>query len=95
MTNMNRKSKSLVGLAGIAMAVVISLPYATTEKGTLSCQCEPNVAFDHTLPLSHPVNRCAASQSDAVSWFSWFSGKSGSYQFHFIDLLELLSRTKD
>jgi hypothetical protein len=27
-----------------------------------------------------------------TSWMSWFSGQSSSAQFHFIDLLELLSR---
>jgi len=27
-----------------------------------------------------------------TSWASWFSGQSSSAQFHFIDLLELLSR---
>jgi hypothetical protein len=26
------------------------------------------------------------------SWYSWFQGKSRSTQFHFVDLLELLSR---
>ncbi len=26
------------------------------------------------------------------SWFSWLQGKSRSAQFHFVDLLELLSR---
>lgn len=26
------------------------------------------------------------------SWYSWFQGKSRSTQFHYVDLLELLSR---
>ncbi|MGJ8682383.1 hypothetical protein [Paraglaciecola sp.] len=92
---MNRKSKSFLSLTGVAFATVLGLSYASPQEGSLFCHCETNISFDHNLPLSHPVNRCASSQSDAVSWSSWISGKSSSYQFHFIDLLELLSRTKD
>lgn len=95
MTIMIRKSKSLVSLTGVAFAAVLSLSYASPEEGNLFCSCEANISFDHTLPLSHPVNRCASMQSEGVSWTSWFSGRSSSYQFHFIDLLELLSRTND
>lgn len=32
------------------------------------------------------------TQAPQPSWSSWFSGNSRSTQFHFIDLLELLSR---
>jgi hypothetical protein len=42
--------------------------------------------------MSHPINRCAKEQADVISWSSWVSGNSTSYQMHFIDLLELLSR---
>ncbi|MEI8649397.1 hypothetical protein P4S73_18325 [Paraglaciecola sp. Hal342] len=42
--------------------------------------------------MSHPINRCAKEQVDVISWSSWVSGNSTSYQMHFIDLLELLSR---
>ena len=35
------------------------------------------------------ATNCSNSQQ---SWFSWFQGKSRSTQFHFVDLLELLSR---
>lgn len=34
--------------------------------------------------------QCLATQQQ--SWFSWFQGNSRSTQFHFVDLLELLSR---
>ncbi len=34
--------------------------------------------------------QCMATQQQ--SWFSWFQGNSRSTQFHFVDLLELLSR---
>lgn len=85
----------LIRLTAVAFVAVLSFSYSSQNQGTLFCHCKPDLAFDHTLPLSHPINRCASTQSGAVSWYSWISGKSGSYQFHFIDLLELLSRTKD
>lgn len=32
--------------------------------------------------------------AERVSWVSWLTGRSTSYRFHFLDLLELLSRHK-
>lgn len=29
-----------------------------------------------------------------VSWLTWLTGRSTSYRFHFLDLLELLSRNE-
>ncbi|MBZ9611181.1 hypothetical protein [Rheinheimera maricola] len=31
-------------------------------------------------------------EAEQQNWFKWFKGKSRSTQFHFVDLLELLSR---
>lgn len=36
------------------------------------------------------IQECISSGQQ--NWYSWFQGKSRSTQFHFIDLLELLSR---
>ena len=33
-------------------------------------------------------------QAEQVSWMSWLTGRSSSYRFHYLDLLELLSRQK-
>ncbi|MGB0214674.1 MAG: hypothetical protein ACPF9E_04385 [Alteromonas oceani] len=33
-------------------------------------------------------------EAEQVSWVSWLTGRSTSYRFHFLDLLELLSRHK-
>ncbi|MDU0352796.1 hypothetical protein RS130_01630 [Paraglaciecola aquimarina] len=94
---MNRKIASICSLSGLGLIAILTLGNVSSslDEGQLFCKCEPNIAFNHTLPLSHPINKCAATQSDAVSWSSWIKGSSSSYQFHFIDLLELLSRTKD
>ncbi|AGH47143.1 hypothetical protein [Paraglaciecola psychrophila] len=95
---MNRKSKSLftlygLTLTGLVAAAMLSVSQSSLDDKNVFCGNLENVALDHELPVSHPVNRCAANQQQGVSWSEWFSGRSSSYQFHFIDLLELLSRS--
>jgi hypothetical protein len=95
---MNRKSKSLftrtgVTLTGIVTVAILSVSQASLDDRNFFCGSLVNLSIDHNLPVSHPINRCATEQSQGVSWSSWFSGRSSSYQFHFIDLLELLSRS--
>jgi hypothetical protein len=95
---MNRKSKSFltltgVTLTGIAAAAILSVSQVSIDDRNVFCGNLDKVVLDHGLPVSHPVNRCAADQSQGVSWSEWFTGRSRSYQFHFIDLLELLSRS--
>jgi hypothetical protein len=95
---MNRNSKSLftltgVTLSGLAAVAILSFSQSSLDDRNMFCGNLENVVLDHELPISHPVNRCAANQPQGVSWSEWFSGRSSSYQFHFIDLLELLSRS--
>jgi hypothetical protein len=97
---MNRKSKSLftltgVTLTGLAVVVILSGPQSSLDDKNVFCRHSENVVLDLELPVSHLVNRCATDQSHGISWSSWFSGHSSSYQFHFIDLLELLSRPRN
>jgi hypothetical protein len=56
------------------------------------CEFQPVTEFNPQLPASHVQNQCARIRDDVteVSWFSWIAGKSPSFQFHFLDLLELL-----
>jgi hypothetical protein len=89
---MIRKSKKLYLLCGTAMAVMLSYAQFPTDDGSAFCSCSQGVAFATELPMSHPINRCASAGVAQVSWISWISGRSNSYQFHFLDLLELLSR---
>jgi hypothetical protein len=89
---MNRKSKGLFTISGFALTAVLAFGQTSENEGSMFCSCPQTVNFDHQLPMSHPINRCATEQSSEVSWSSWISGRSTSYQFHFIDLLELLSR---
>jgi hypothetical protein len=94
---MNRKSKSLFTLTGVtltslATVAILSLSQVSSGNRSAFCGNSKNIILDQELPVSHPVNRCAGVQSQGVSWSQWFTGRSSSYQFHFIDLLELLSR---
>lgn len=95
---MNRNSKSLftftgVTFTGLATVAILSVSQVSSDNRNAFCGNLENVVLAQELPVSHPVNRCAASQSKGVSWSQWFTGRSSSYQFHFIDLLELLSRS--
>tara|TARA_R110002153_G_scaffold3042_5_gene14412 strand:- start:7277 stop:7579 length:303 start_codon:yes stop_codon:yes gene_type:complete len=97
---MNKKSKSLctltgVTLTGLVVVAILNVSMIRLDERNVFCGDLDNVVLDHDFPVSHPVNRCAAEQSQGVSWSEWFTGRSSSYQFHFIDLLELLSRSQN
>lgn len=89
---MNRKSKASLSTLGAMFFVVLMGAQMSFVKGDSLCANFDEVEFSHDLPMSHPLNRCASEQKNDVSWTSWFSGRSSSYQFHYLDLLELLSR---
>ncbi|MEP0355338.1 MAG: hypothetical protein ABJH06_12335 [Paraglaciecola sp.] len=86
------RSTAFIGV--MVIAVFGSLNLSNYQQLSFA-DCPKSVTFQNSLPLSHPINRCAAQESQSISWSSWFTGHSSSYQFHFIDLLELLSRTPD
>lgn len=95
---MNWTSKSLftltgVALSGLAAVAILNFSQVSIDDSNVFCGNLENAVLDQELPISHPVNRCAGEQSQGVSWTEWFTGRSSSYQFHFIDLLELLSRS--
>ena len=80
-------------LTGLAAVAVLNVIQVSSYDKNVFCGNLENVVFDHELPINHPVNKCAVQQSQGVSWTEWFTGRSSSYQFHFIDLLELLYRS--
>jgi hypothetical protein len=88
-------------LAAIFSVIAFITLAATTVSAknnltSLACGCSYAIELDISLPLSHPKNRCAEGNGNTsnkdVSWFTWLSGKAKSHQFHYLDLLELLSR---
>ena len=53
----------------------------------------PTIFSNHhcqSLQASTAVEECINVVQQ--NWYSWFQGKSRSTQFHYVDLLELLSR---
>ncbi|MDP5129699.1 MAG: hypothetical protein NWQ54_02370 [Paraglaciecola sp.] len=79
-------------MCGSLMVVMLTYAQFPKDEGSVFCSCSQGIAFETQLPMSHPINRCASASVAQVSWMSWVSGRSNSYQFHFLDLLELLSR---
>ena len=83
---MNRKSKGKVLLASAGSAVLAIAMYAQTSGVHLAttANCE-RATMSEELSVA-----CNQTLSEQVSWADWLVGKSRGYQFHFLDLLELL-----
>ena len=92
---MKRKIRFSVILSSAFVAVFLSAFTLHAREGLATCACSNNVKIDKSLPMSHPTNRCATQQTSEVSWTSWFLGNGHNSQFHFLDLLELLTRNSD
>lgn len=78
-----------LSLAGGVIAAVImmaALPQSTSE---CNWQSQMNVQTRSSISISDQMRVCDDDVTE-VSWYSWLAGKSASYQFHFLDLLELL-----
>ncbi|MCU7553321.1 hypothetical protein OCL06_01775 [Alteromonas sp. ASW11-19] len=72
-------------VAGLGLAGAVTV----TEPETV-CEFQPEQQFDARLPASHIQNQCSRVNMGEVSWLSWVAGRSLSYDFHYLDLLELL-----
>ncbi|MBW8190013.1 hypothetical protein K0504_03115 [Neiella marina] len=87
---------SSVSALVVTVAIGASMVYqsqAANTAGLMACDCESGVSYDNALPSSHPTNQCAiAASNPSTSWYGWAIGSSRSTSFHFLDLLELLSR---
>ena len=92
---MNRISKGAISLFSSAALAAFVFAQVPDQEGLVFCSCSDTASFDHELPMSHPINRCATERNTSVSWSAWFSGRSNPGQFHYLDLLELLSRDSE
>lgn len=92
---MNRTFKGILTTCCSAFVATIAFAQISAVNEDDFCLNSVNVKFNHQLPMNHPVNRCAVQQHSDISWSTWLSGRSKSYQFHYLDLLELLSRNSD
>lgn len=77
------KFTKLYKAALISAGISAGALYAVAPAVLSGTQCR---ALTNTTAVEECLN---VSQQ---SWYSWFQGKSRSTQFHFVDLLELLSR---
>ncbi|MFY8273701.1 hypothetical protein AAEU32_06210 [Pseudoalteromonas sp. SSDWG2] len=66
-----------------------SLQSSPDSIANASTQCQCSYAKSNNSP--EYAKKCATQQEEQ-SWFAWFTGDSRSAQFHYLDLLELLSR---
>jgi len=55
-------------------------------------QCEQSQFIAQTDESGYPSTAQCANNGNEVSWLAWVTNKSTSNQFHFLDLLELLSQ---
>lgn len=77
---------------GSVFACVLTVAATTGMHKTIDFPCQPSfTTAAEKIVTDAPALNCAQPK-ETVSWLSWFTGKSSSYQFHFLDLLELLSR---
>ncbi len=85
------RTKTLLTVGGATAVLWMGLSVNSVNTDNL-CQFQPVTEYNPGLPASHVQNQCALQHAAQVSWFSWFFGKPETYQFHFLDLLELLNR---
>ncbi|GGI92544.1 hypothetical protein [Shewanella gelidii] len=93
----NRSNIKSAAMLSIAAGLVAICAYNFQDKAqdelTAACVCDANASYDKSLPASHPKNRCA--EKTELSWKTWLVGNNNSNQFHFVDLVELLSGHQD
>ena len=89
---MNRISTSKKVTSGLAAVFAIGLlTNIGTIHSSLNVDSECSATAPYALAQSDAFKQaCSANVKETVSWFNWIGGKSPSYQFHFLDLLELL-----
>ncbi|MFN6970388.1 MAG: hypothetical protein ACK4NN_05950 [Rheinheimera sp.] len=83
------KTQMLLKTAGLVLTLSAGFYFLPPLQENTIASCVNTVTLTQQGVESYTVQCALAPQT---SWVSWFSGKSSSAQFHFIDLLELLSR---
>jgi hypothetical protein len=89
---MNRISNSKKVISGLATLFALSLivnTHANDIEWDTECTGSPTFASSLTSSFKAQSD-CDETEKETVSWFDWIGGKTPSYQFHFLDLLELL-----
>ena len=68
---------------------VISFTSNSNQQQSLVNNC-----FQKNNNENAPINACLKVE-ESSSWFSWLTGESRSAQFHYLDLLELLTSSEE
>jgi hypothetical protein len=84
------KRFSLQSLAVILLVCVSAVVLSQALNASSECSKEFTTNAQTSVVLA-----CAQNPQNKVSWSTWLLNKSKSSQFHFLDLLELLSREVD
>lgn len=83
------KTTTLVKSAALMLCLSVGFYLSQQDQTQTAASCVNTVVVAANGVESFSVHCALAPQT---SWLSWFRGQSSSVQFHFIDLLELLSR---
>ena len=89
----HRKKKHSAILASVLIAGVATVGWLESRNGQLFAWCSMEQINTHTLQSEQVAVPCGPMTADQLSWFGWLRGSS-STQFHYIDLLELLTPGK-
>lgn len=82
------KTGILITLATIAVGAATLTPTTGQELSSAkNCLHKEQI-------VNQPQSQCLKVEEDS-SWISWLTGDSRSAQFHYLDLLELLTGTDD
>ena len=83
------KTSLLFKSAALCLSLSVGFYLFPQEQHLSTASCSNTLSVSQNGVETFTV-QCAITPQ--TSWMSWFSGQSSSAQFHFIDLLELLSR---
>ncbi|MDP5213321.1 hypothetical protein ORJ66_09735 [Pseudoalteromonas tunicata] len=66
--------------------------FTSTSGQNLGCACPSS--YDNVYAYNRAIAQCRLNTDSNKSWFAWLKGDSRSAQFHYLDLLELLSESE-
>jgi hypothetical protein len=81
------KTGILIASASLFIGMFSLTPSSEQEISSI------NNCHYQTVNSQQVLNTCIKVQEDS-SWFSWLTGDSRSAQFHYLDLLELLTSSE-
>ena len=80
-----------------SLALAAFTAFAIVSPSSLVAQQNPTQRCQQLVTEKDQSNTSVECQlaADQVTWFSWLKGDSRSVQFHFFDLIELISSSTD